>query len=249
MPLVKIRNRYLENVTWLSSSACDFNISGHSSVWRINISNNLALLDDFAQVINADETARANRYMQVRDKNRFIISRGALRIILGRYLNRQLTEIAFETGTNKKPFIKDSSLQYNVSHSGDWIVIAISNTAVGVDIEWINSGFQYQEIINEYFSAEESAYIAADDAHSRFFLLWTRKEALTKATAKGLDDDLKFIPSLEGDHEIDETLVESTLDWHSDSFELSPGYLATLTTSAQIDHLRFWDAGLLKSKP
>jgi len=242
MPVVKVCNRYLEKVTWLPSSQCDFNINGHATTWRVNINDNLAFLEYYASLMSADETMRANRYLQVRDKNRFIISRAALRLLLARYLNRQPAELIFEAGANKKPFIKNEVLQYNVSHSGDWIVIAIANTPVGVDIEWINPAFDYHDITGEYFGAEEAAYIAADKAHSRFFLLWTRKEALIKATAKGLDDDLKLIPALDGEHDMDTDILKSNVNWQSCSFELAPGYLATVTTTGADSRLRFFEA-------
>jgi 4'-phosphopantetheinyl transferase len=245
MSLVKISINYLEDVNWLSASSRDFNISGHTDVWRVNISNNLVRLDSLSSLINAEEKARAKRYLQLRDKNRFIIGRAALRIILGGYLNKSPAEIEFEIGSNKKPFLKNSALRYNVSHSGDWIFIGVSGSEIGVDIEWIDPAFDYHDIMGEYFSPEEAKYITED--HSRFFMLWTRKEALTKATAKGLDDDLKLIPALQGEQSVEGSILKSTADWQVNSFELSPGYLASVATAEQNAIQRFWDIDLSKN--
>ena len=173
------------------------------------------------------ETERAKRYLQARDRNRFIISRGALRIILAGYLNKQPSLIEFEMGANKKPLaLKDTPLHYNVSHSGDWIAIAVANTPVGVDVEQLDPTFDYLDIIAEYFSPDEAKYISWKTIPAFRSLLWTRKEALTKATGKGLDDDLKFIPALNGEHAAEPGLLRSTSGWQVNSFELAPGYLA-----------------------
>jgi 4'-phosphopantetheinyl transferase len=244
MGLAKIRNHYLRDIHWLSASSYDFDITGHTDIWRINIGDNLSDLANFSALINTAETGRANRYLQLRDKNRFVISRAALRIILARYLNRHPEQIEFEIGVNKKPFLKNASLHYNVSHSGDWIAIAVSETNTGIDIEFVDPSFRYHDIISEYFSTEEAKYIVDDDAHSRFFLLWTRKEALTKATGKGLDDDLKLIPALDGEYSVEADLLKSVSNWYVNSFELSAGYLASIAITAETGPLRFWDIDL-----
>jgi 4'-phosphopantetheinyl transferase len=247
MSLVKIRNHYLEDISWLNSGSGDFDINGHIDIWRINISNNLPFLDNLYTLINAGEKERAKWYLQARDRNRFIISRAALRIILARYVNQQPSLIQFETGLNKKPFLKSFPVHYNVSHSGDWIGIAVANNPVGADIEQLVPAFDYRDIVAEYFSPEEAKYISEDHAHSRFFLLWTRKEALTKATGKGLDDDMKFVPALNGEYEVEPNLLRSASDWEVNSFELSPGYLAACATAEPAGHLRFRNVDLSKN--
>jgi 4'-phosphopantetheinyl transferase len=247
MSLVKIRNYYLEDITWLASAYGDFDITVNTDIWRINISANLSYLDNLSALINAAETVRAKRYLQARDRNRFIVSRAALRIILARYLNQQPALIEFETGANKKPFLKDFPVHYNVSHSGDWILITVAKTPVGADVEKLDPGFDYKDIITDYFSAGEAKYIKDDHTHSHFFLLWTRKEALTKATAKGLDEDLKFIPALNGEHAVEPDLLGSTSDWKVNSFELSPGYLAACAAVGSAGRLRFRDVDLSKN--
>ena len=247
MSLVKISHYSPSDITWLAPGTCDFNVNFHTDIWRINISSNLSYLDRLSSLINAAEAERANRYLQIRDKNRFVISRGALRIILAAYLNQQPSLIEFETGTNKKPFLKNTPLSYNVSHAGDWIVIAVADKPIGADVERVDPSFDYQDIIAGYFSPEEAKYIREDDAHSRFFLLWTRKEALTKATGKGLDDDLKFIPSLNGEYAVDNDLLKSSSDWQVNSLELYQGYLATFAVAETAGHPRFRDIDLSKN--
>jgi 4'-phosphopantetheinyl transferase len=50
-------------------------------------------------------------------------------------------------GNNKKPFLVSDgrpAIQYNITHAGDWILLAVSNEAVGADVEFVDKGFQIQ---------------------------------------------------------------------------------------------------------
>jgi len=244
MPAVKIKCQYLTDVTWTDTSAGGFGGIDFADVWRVNIGSNIAHLNHFGGIINEDETARGKRYLHLHDRQRFVISRGALRTILSRYTGHSPAEIAFGIGENKKPFIsnlKGAALQYNVSHSGNWILIGISNFAIGVDTENVNPSFEFSDIIGDYFSTEEISYISQDNGTERFFKLWTRKEALTKATAKGLDEDLKFIPSLDGDHLVETSVLKSNDSWLVSSFQLAEEYLGCAAYNTGVGRIRFWD--------
>jgi 4'-phosphopantetheinyl transferase len=243
MSLIKIHNRFLEAIAWTDASACDFTIAGSADVWRVRISSNLLRLDDFFKLINPDEADRANRYFRAKDRNRFIISRGALRIILGKYLEQHPSVIEFEKNANKKPYIKNNNkgLFYNLSHSGDWIILAVSNLEIGVDTEFVDPAFDYKEILTDNFSADEISFINQDASARNFYTLWTRKEALSKATAKGLDDDLKLIPCLDGTHEAPGYIISTANDWLVDTFILDDNYIATVAAHSKITNTRFWD--------
>jgi len=247
MSLSKIHNCYVNDITWNDAATCNCQIGDQVDIYRIGIAANLSHLNNLSTLLNAAETARGKRYFQLNDKNRFIISRGALRIILGKYLNQQAAAIEFEMGLNKKPFVNNTNgvpVCYNVSHSGDWIVIAVAASEIGVDTELINHTFEFKDIIAEYFSPGEINYINGEQSCERFFKLWTRKEALTKATAKGLDDGLKFIPGLDGDHSVRADMIGSAKDWTVSSFELYKNYVASVAGSAHANELRFWEITL-----
>jgi 4'-phosphopantetheinyl transferase len=242
---IKIHNRYLDNVTWAGALGCDYQLNNAVDIWRIGISSNLTHLNRFSSVMNTDELARSKRYLQLKDRNRFIISRGALRTILGRYLNLRPSSIEFGLHQNKKPYIKNTSNTppfYNVSHSGDWIVIAVSDSEIGVDTELVEQSFDFRDIIKDYFSLGEISYINENEAPCEgFFKLWTRKEALTKATGKGLDDDLKFVPGLDGDHFVEAGILQSVNNWVVSSFRLNEKYMASIAAGTQTAAISFWD--------
>ena len=244
MSSVKISNRYLKKTNWLSPIECTFVINNAVDIWKICVSENTSLLDSFLAVMHPEEIERAKRYFFTKDKNRHIVCHGALRIILGQYLNTPPLLLVFGTGMNGKPFVENSNavnIQFNISHSGDYILIAISNDEVGVDIEMIREEFDYSDIIGEYFSTAEINFIKQNNSAERFFMFWTRKEALLKATAKGLDDDLKLVCSMDGTHAISGNTISTINNWEISSFNVNPQYIASIAVNPSVIAAGYWD--------
>jgi len=95
--------------------------------------------------------------------------------------------------------------------------------------------------LQDNFSREEIGYINQAPSLERFFMLWTRKEALTKATGKGLDSDLKLIPCLEGTHFAQSETMSSTRDWLINTFKLNEHNLGSVAINPGTTITRFWD--------
>ena len=241
MTQIKITNHYPDNIKWISASSCEYSLNKNVDIWRINVTSNLKSIDNLLSVLSADEIARANRFFHMKDKNRHIISHGAMRNILGKYLHQHPSLIEFKDGINKKPYITNKTgLHFNLSHSEDWILLAIANSEIGVDTELINNSFEYKDVMEVYFNTDEINFINEDKSAERFFLLWTRKEAQIKATGKGLDENIKLIPGLIGTHHINNE-ISLYKDWIISSFNLNEQYIASVAVNPLIDEIRFWD--------
>jgi 4'-phosphopantetheinyl transferase len=252
MGQIKITNKHLNDLLWIKPATCSFKINNNIDVWKVGVSSNLALLDSFLTLLTPDETERGNRFYQQKDRNRFIISRGILRHILGRYLNQEPAAVEFRTGKNKKPYVINSAqlnLQYNLSHSGDAILLAVSDSAIGADVEFINYDFGFTEVLDDNFSIDEVAYIKGNESAERFFRIWTRKEALTKATAQGLDCDLRLLPGLDGIHIVDDGVIASNDDWVISSFNLNDSYTASIASNPFIKKITFIDLDVINNPP
>lgn len=173
-------------------------------IWHGNTGNLLQQYNYYYRLLTAAEQARAQRYLHENDRQQYVIRHGLLRVLLGWYLNMPAFNEAFIYGPNKKPYLPQHNAQpcfFNLSHSAGEFLIAIGDKELGVDIEYLKPGFNHGDIAAQYFGADEQTYIInADEATEAFFLLWTRKEALLKATGKGIDDDLPLIPALNGEH-------------------------------------------------
>ncbi|MFC0518295.1 4'-phosphopantetheinyl transferase family protein [Mucilaginibacter angelicae] len=230
MEAVKVEIRYLDTVEWQQDTAHNFTIGDEIDVWRIKTADHLSLIAQLIKLLMPDEIKRAERYYQEKDRQRFIVSRAALRTILGRYLGQQPEDLRFEIGPNKKPFVKTTgaAINYNVSHSDEWVTIAVSKTGVGIDTEKIDRSFAYKEILADNFSGDEIRFINQSNPEEKFILLWTRKEAITKLTSQGLDERIKNIPCLDGNHLTNSNIINSPKAIKLVSFRLDSSNLATL---------------------
>jgi len=75
-------------------------------VWRAYLDCDELGLRRFDETLAPDEKARANRFVFRQDRNRYVAARGALRELLGRYLDRSPAAIEFDYTTKGKPSLR-----------------------------------------------------------------------------------------------------------------------------------------------
>lgn len=87
-------------------------------------------------------------------------------------------------GRRGKPHLPDNE-PFNISHAGDYAVLALSTQSVGVDIERFRP-LDWQRIALRFFHPEERAFLARSAEPERdFFRIWTLKESYLKAEGTG----------------------------------------------------------------
>lgn len=243
MSLITLNNQNIGPVSWENGAFVGHDVNGRIDVWHIDINGNLPQISKFRHVLTPGEITRANKYLRATDGDKFIISRGGLRYILSGYLKCLPGEIRFKLTPNNKPEIDHplSKLHFNLSDSADKVLIAIATSPLGIDVELINPKFSYHAILNNNFSLTEREYISNEDNFDRFFLLWTRKEAILKATGIGLTDHLKLIPSLDGQYAMEGNLLSTQSNWRLSSFKINEDYIATIATNKVKYDLGFWN--------
>jgi 4'-phosphopantetheinyl transferase len=158
-------------------------------------------------LLDLEEISVSERYRFEDDRNRFVNGRQALKVILSRYLSVSATDISIADKTNGKPFIQfpKVGLQFNISHSGEWILIALCDSDIGVDVEKVNPIFHFDDLIQVYFDrVEKELVVSAENAVLCFYNIWTRKEALIKAWGTGLSTDIKEVKSINDDYGMDD---------------------------------------------
>jgi 4'-phosphopantetheinyl transferase len=142
------------------------------------------------QLLAPDEQLRADRFRFDPDRQSFVAARSGMRRILSRYLDCDPGAIAFSYGSHGKPFVAAGAIEFNLSHSGDWALLAVArDRAVGVDIERIKPVAELEKLTARFLLAAEHERIVALDEADRvlaFFRTWTCKEAYLKATGEGL---------------------------------------------------------------
>ncbi len=235
---------YLENIVWEKNSSFS-SLTDSINIWQIEVISDFRSLISLSVLLNNAEIERANRYYHDKDRHRFITSRAVLRILSGKYLKIDSSDIEFDIGPNKKPFLRNNTtgrqLHYNTTHSENSILLAFSNSEIGVDIEKADDSFDYQEIINTIFSKEEILFInKAENPAASFYLLWTRKEALAKATGKGLPDDISLLPSLDGLHTIKNETESSSGLWIISSFKIGNDFVGSIAYPSVLKSIKFY---------
>jgi 4'-phosphopantetheinyl transferase len=130
-------------------------------------------------------------------RTRYAVAHAALRTIAARHLDTEPTALRWSAGPQGKPFLPGTALELNLSHTGDFGMIAVGHRhPVGVDIEAIAPGRASPDMIRAVTSTTERAVFAALPPREHavtFFRLWVRKEAVIKALGTGLSRRLDSI--------------------------------------------------------
>jgi 4'-phosphopantetheinyl transferase len=162
-------------------------------VWTIALSNRVVSADVIKSVLSFSELRKIDEFNVVSDKDRYAYYRGLLRLILSKYLSTQPENIIININEKGKPFINDSDIKFNVSHKGDFAVIAVvKNSEVGIDVENLDNNIDYFRLIERFFTNEEKmnfTKLRPSSQRTLFFRIWTMKEAFVKALGQ---DMVKF---------------------------------------------------------
>ena len=170
-------------------------------VWKIVLDRDCpGRSAEMAVLLSTDEANRAARMPDTGDRSRFMAGRAVLRDLAGEYVNRRPESLEFTYGPNGKPLLVGSNLpahiHFNVSHSGDVILVAFARRDVGVDIEKRRNNTDCKTIARRFFGTLEIEGLDGMPrrlAMNAFYRCWTRKEALVKAMGGGMFRDMKKI--------------------------------------------------------
>jgi 4'-phosphopantetheinyl transferase len=171
-------------------------------LYTIRLEAEAARLDYLFEILSPEERERALRFRFAEHRRQSILCRGTLREVLALYLDRNPAAIGFGYNRFGKPFVPESDVRFNLSHSGTWGMLAVSgDREVGIDIERIDPRFAQDQIPEQFFSPREVKHLRSlpqREQTAAFFRCWTRKEAYIKARGGGLSIPLdRFDVSLE----------------------------------------------------
>ena len=159
-------------------------------IWRVHLDLDGPFLKDLENLLSEEELARAEKLRFEKQRRRFIVARGLLRCILSRYTGEKPEELKFRYNPNGKPELLHNKVCFNLSHSGDIALCAVTlNKPVGVDIEQISKDINHKELTKQYFSEQESNAILGlpeEQQKEAFYRCWTRKEAFAKAKGSSI---------------------------------------------------------------
>jgi len=162
-----------------------------ADVWQFSLAADDSTVTRHALMLSSDELERAYKHKSTNGFRQFVVARSMLRQLLAIYTGVNPAKLAFAYGPYGKPKLTGApSVEFNLAHSGERAIYAISDKQpVGVDIERIGRTVHSQRLAKRFFSTAEYEALQAISPTSRqqaFFRLWTGKEAIVKATGKGL---------------------------------------------------------------
>lgn len=216
-------------------------------LWRASLIDLIPHEEKYLKLLNEDELQRAHRFHFQQHRQRFAIARGILREILSLYTDIKPKDIIFHYGPRGKPYLSHhSKLQFNVSHSEDAAVYALTiNAEIGVDIQKIENKFQ-DGVAKRFFSDSEYEALQKlpdQDRPTAFYRIWAGKEALIKAVGEGLYVSLgDFSVSL---NEKSQWILISH-EQHSDryyleNFDAYTDYCSAFATAQKIEKICYWE--------
>lgn len=175
-------------------------------VWTVDVAAEVPRLATHVARLTAEESARAARFHRDEDRHRFVVARSTRRELLATILGVEPAVLAFEDDRYGKPRLRPGAgatpPQFNSSHSGRWVLHAIADVEVGVDVEQVRPDFANLDDFLWVLSPEERAFVQAAAPTLRAAALatvWVRKEAYVKAVGEGLSRSLPEIGIVAGD--------------------------------------------------
>ena len=169
--------------------------SGEVQVWWIPLDGAAQPAREDADLLDADERTRAQRFVYPRHRARYVQAHAALRRILAACCCSGADGIALQRDPNGRPELAPphDHITFNLSHADDWAVVAVMDARqgwVGVDVEPIaGADARAAELASTVLDTDERRQFDALPAAARgaaFITAWTRKEAVLKATGWGL---------------------------------------------------------------
>jgi 4'-phosphopantetheinyl transferase len=160
-------------------------------IWRASCEPDTVPIETSLLPLDDQEKVLANRFHFAIHRIRYIYAHVLLKRILASYLHCNSHQVILIKGERGKPAIHYpvTTLQFNLSHSENEVIIALhANLPLGVDIEMIKNKYE-EKIAERFFSQAEQKELhdcLPEDRIPAFYYLWSAKEALIKATGKGL---------------------------------------------------------------
>lgn len=190
------------------------------------------LLDD-------GERRRAARLIWDDDRNRFVVAHAWLRVVLGQCIGLRPSQICFSVSDTGKPTlsqIHDCDLRFNMAHSGEYALVALSlGREVGVDIEKVRD-VDAVGLATALLSDREVAALLrlAPTPRLRFFCrCWTRAEAIAKAAGYGIGSSWNSVSQRDAAVPIARGARSAQAAWGIRAVPAPRGYTAAVVAAGQ----------------
>ena len=143
------------------------------------------MIKDLKKFLKEEELEKLDAYKSEVAKINFAVSRSLLNKAFEMILDIPIENVVVLRDKYNKPYIKNKSgVKFNISHTDGFVVIGFSKKEFGIDIEKVNDGFAFEDILENCFTSREIKNIGSNT--SMFYRYWTAKEAYLKYEGYGL---------------------------------------------------------------
>jgi 4'-phosphopantetheinyl transferase len=200
-------------------------------------------------VLDEEERERHARFRRAADRDRYQAAHVGVRLLLGHYLGVPPGELRFSRhcrhcgAGHGKPVVEwpATHLDFSLTHSGDWVGLAVAAQPVGIDVQESTDGTDVAALSASVLAPAELRWWAgqpAESARPAFFGYWARKEALLKATGHGLAVPMNRITLTPPDEpaRLVDWSAERPLDGPVQLYDLDagPGYAAAVAVLSSL---------------
>lgn len=130
------------------------------------------------------------RFRHYDDRLRSLIGSLLIQMQLGIKLKCEPMELKYQVNKFGKYELANHKLHFNISHAGQYVICAISDSPVGIDIE--QKQYRDFSLFQSVWTEKEKKLFQIDSLED-FYFLWTAKESYVKWLGTGLATDLKSI--------------------------------------------------------
>ena len=178
----------------------------HVSVVKVNREYIEQHFDELVERLYPERKSRVLAFRRKEPAYVSVVAGLLLQELVEKQLGIHPDELVLEKNENGKPWIEDHpEFYFNISHAGDYVVLAYGDVPLGIDIEQIRA--QNMHVAKRCYTEAEYAYVTGADSeenhevkigtdmtmpipsmdiNDRFFYLWTMKESYLKLTGDGI---------------------------------------------------------------
>jgi 4'-phosphopantetheinyl transferase len=216
-------------------------------IFTVNLTSYINNVSKCWECLSVKEKIQANKYYTKSLSDKYIMSHGILRHILSYYTKQYPQDIEFTHNEYGKPFLKNSNIHFNMSHSHNMVSYIVAlNYRVGIDIELHDNNLNIQELTSLVLTSAESKYLSGLKSKEKlelFYHLWTKKESLIKANGQGLSYPINTIETIalsSGSNILltnEKNILQQEEEWYYYELETPKNYSGAIAMENKIDEV------------
>ncbi|WP_459212141.1 4'-phosphopantetheinyl transferase family protein [Aquimarina rhabdastrellae] len=191
-----------------------------------------------------DLRKKNSQFIRWQDKHAHLLGKLLLDKALRRYQIKNDIWSLIDYTPYKRPYLKIKEYDFNISHSGDFVICAIGkNMKLGIDIEK-NQKRNFNNFRNIMTSNQWDEIKNSSCSIKTFYKYWTIKESVIKADGRGF-----FVPLDKLEVKNNTVLLDDKL-WFVNNIKFIDGYSLSLTTSViatyKIHEVNFYNPEMVR---